>query len=125
MTSPADTPPEPTQQDRDEAMRWLTDWHDGGAMPSDRSTIALVAAITRARHAGEVAERERGDALAAAAERLRLAMLDIPTEGYDPRAADRIHDACLIIVRVAREWKRKGAVAAAIRSLAPDTEGKK
>jgi len=102
------TPPEPTQQDRREAILALFKWENE---VSDEAVKPIAEAIARARHAGEVAERERcarivGDHAESWGNR-RKAYAGMKTTGDDADVrAERIIQVC-------------EAIAAAIRSLAP------
>jgi len=100
VTAPDAPLPAPTQQDRREAILALFKWENE---VSDEAVKPIAEAIARARHAGAVAERERC-----------------------ARVADAEAKKCG--ARLGDEWNMcrctAGIIAAAIRSLAPDTEGK-
>jgi len=108
MAEPPITP-EPTQQDYFEAAQCWCDPTTSALVMQPELAIVIARAIARARHAGEVAERERCARLADAYENDCAATLN-DSRGQDGEAAahaDAAHH-----------------IAAAIRSLAPDTEGK-
>ncbi|HXU04974.1 MAG TPA: hypothetical protein VN903_28635 [Polyangia bacterium] len=102
--------PEPTPQDREEARaieRKLD--ADTEARPSKHDMQLIPEAIARARHAGEVVERERWVEAWGEAMKALDSIANHPT-GWPPPEEENA--------------SMRGIAAAAIRSLAPDTEGK-
>ena len=116
------TPPEPMQQDREESVRLYHAFIGRGFDTGTRIRAEMAKALARARHAGEVAERERSQPLVESA---RLASRTLERMGhelellgylvYSAECFDRSTELDGLTIHFPH---------AAIRSLAPAAEGK-